>query len=78
MGLQQPTASYDTVDYVSSLQSTQRYHENQVEGQVQNCQKSPHSGRNSSFTSTKGLLNEPGQNNCFLNSAVQVRKYILC
>lgn len=25
------------------------------------------------FTSTKGLLNGPGQNNCFLNSAVQVR-----
>ncbi|EEZ97283.2 uncharacterized protein ec isoform X1 [Tribolium castaneum] len=24
------------------------------------------------FTSTKGLLNGPGQNNCFLNSAVQV------
>ncbi|KAJ9581717.1 hypothetical protein L9F63_023105, partial [Diploptera punctata] len=23
------------------------------------------------FTSTKGLLNGPGQNNCFLNSAVQ-------
>ncbi|GAB6031110.1 hypothetical protein CHUAL_007918 [Chamberlinius hualienensis] len=28
--------------------------------------------RNSSFTQTKGLLNHPGQNNCFLNSAVQV------
>lgn len=29
-------------------------------------------------TTTKGLLNEPGQNNCFLNSAVQVsaKKYI--
>ena len=25
-----------------------------------------------SFNSAKGLLNEPGQNNCFLNSAVQV------
>lgn len=25
-----------------------------------------------SFTSTKGLLNGPGDNNCFLNSAVQV------
>ncbi|KAL0280887.1 UNVERIFIED_CONTAM: hypothetical protein PYX00_002051 [Menopon gallinae] len=25
------------------------------------------------FTNTKGLLNGPGQNNCFLNSAVQVR-----
>ena len=26
------------------------------------------------MTTTKGLLNAPGQNNCFLNSAVQVRK----
>nr|CAH7715492.1 unnamed protein product [Callosobruchus chinensis] len=26
----------------------------------------------STFTSTKGLLNGPGQNNCFLNSAVQL------
>ena len=25
-----------------------------------------------SFTNNKGLLNAPGQNNCFLNSAVQV------
>ena len=25
-----------------------------------------------SFTTTKGLLNGPGENNCFLNSAVQV------
>lgn len=29
-----------------------------------------------SFTSTKGLLNGPGQNNCFLNSAVQVSKHV--
>ena len=28
-----------------------------------------------SFTTTKGLLNGPGENNCFLNSAVQVRKF---
>ena len=28
--------------------------------------------RDQSFTNTKGLLNAPGQNNCFLNSAVQV------
>jgi ferredoxin len=28
------------------------------------------------FTSTKGLLNGPGQNNCFLNSAVQVGIFI--
>lgn len=26
-----------------------------------------------SMAYTKGLLNGPGQNNCFLNSAVQVR-----
>lgn len=33
-----------------------------------------------SLAPTKGLLNEPGQNSCFLNSAVQVRKffYLLC
>jgi hypothetical protein len=30
-----------------------------------------------SFTSTKGLLNGPGQNNCFLNSAVQVSQPVL-
>lgn len=28
-----------------------------------------------SMAYTKGLLNGPGQNNCFLNSAVQVRIY---
>ena len=28
-----------------------------------------------SFTTTKGLLNGPGENNCFLNSAVQVRPF---
>jgi len=28
------------------------------------------------FTNTKGLLNGPGQNNCFLNSAVQVRTFL--
>lgn len=33
--------------------------------------------RNSmSITNTKGLLNMPGQNNCFLNSAVQVNKIV--
>lgn len=30
------------------------------------------------FTSTKGLLNGPGQNNCFLNSAVQVSQFDSC
>lgn len=34
--------------------------------------------RNSiSITNTKGLLNMPGQNNCFLNSAVQVSVFII-
>lgn len=70
MGLQQQAASQDTVDFAGYLQSTQCH---QTEGQVQGCQKSPHQEHNSSFTSTKGLLNGPGQNNCFLNSAVQVR-----
>lgn len=74
MGLQQQAASQDTVDFAGYLQSTQCHHGNQAEGQVQGCQKSPHREHNSSFTSTKGLLNGPGQNNCFLNSAVQVRK----
>lgn len=31
-----------------------------------------------SLAPTKGLLNEPGQNSCFLNSAVQVRKNFIC
>ena len=30
-----------------------------------------------SLTSTKGLLNPAGQNNCFLNSAVQVRSNVV-
>lgn len=72
MGLQQQAASQDTVDFAGYLQSAQCHHGNQTEGQVQSCQKSPHREHNSSFTSTKGLLNGPGQNNCFLNSAVQV------
>ncbi|XP_011690819.1 PREDICTED: uncharacterized protein LOC105451824 isoform X1 [Wasmannia auropunctata] len=70
MGLQQQAASQDTVDFAGYLQSAQCH---QAEGQVQGCQKSPHREHNSSFTSTKGLLNGPGQNNCFLNSAVQYR-----
>ncbi|KYM85474.1 hypothetical protein ALC53_04717 [Atta colombica] len=74
MGLQQQAASHDTVDFASYLQSTQCH---QTEGQVQGCQKSPHREHNSSFTSTKGLLNGPGQNNCFLNSAVQIANLIL-
>jgi hypothetical protein len=71
MGLQQQAASQDTVDFAGYLQSAQCHHGNQTEGQ--SFQKSPHREHNSSFTSTKGLLNGPGQNNCFLNSAVQVR-----
>ncbi|XP_076175359.1 ubiquitin specific peptidase echinus isoform X1 [Ptiloglossa arizonensis] len=74
MGLQQPAASQDTVDYSGYLQSSQchQIHGNQPNGQVQSSQKSPSNDHNTSFTSTKGLLNGPGQNNCFLNSAVQV------
>ncbi|XP_043516223.1 uncharacterized protein LOC122531946 isoform X2 [Frieseomelitta varia] len=74
MGLQQPAASQDTVDYTGYLQSTQchQVHGSQANGQIQPAQKSPSNDHNTSFTSTKGLLNGPGQNNCFLNSAVQV------
>ncbi|XP_017787950.1 PREDICTED: uncharacterized protein LOC108570580 [Habropoda laboriosa] len=74
MGLQQPAASQDTVDYAGYLQSTQchQIHGSQANGQIQSTQKSPSNDHNTSFTSTKGLLNGPGQNNCFLNSAVQV------
>ncbi|KZC09920.1 Inactive ubiquitin carboxyl-terminal hydrolase 54 [Dufourea novaeangliae] len=74
MGLQQPAASQDTVDYSGYLQSSQchQIHGNQATGQIQSAQKSPSNDHNNSFTSTKGLLNGPGQNNCFLNSAVQV------
>ena len=35
--------------------------------------KSYQPGSMLSLALTKGLLNEPGQNSCFLNSAVQVR-----
>ncbi|XP_033333800.2 ubiquitin specific peptidase echinus isoform X1 [Megalopta genalis] len=74
MGLQQPAGSQDTVDYSGYLQSSQchQIHGNQPSDQIQTSQKSPASDHNNSFTSTKGLLNGPGQNNCFLNSAVQV------
>lgn len=74
MGLQQQAASQDTVDFAGYLQSAQCHHGNQT-AEGQNCQKSPRREHNSSFTSTKGLLNGPGQNNCFLNSAVQVREF---
>ena len=37
-----------------------------------NLAKSYQPGSMLSLAPTKGLLNEPGQNSCFLNSAVQV------
>ncbi|KAG7213173.1 hypothetical protein KM043_002488 [Ampulex compressa] len=67
MGLQQQAASQDTVDYAGYLQSSH--------GQIQIAQKPQSKDHNASFTSTKGLLNGPGQNNCFLNSAVQERVF---
>lgn len=38
--------------------------------------KSYQPGSMISLALTKGLLNEPGQNSCFLNSAVQVSEVI--
>lgn len=35
----------------------------------------PNSRMSITFNSSKGLTNAPGQNNCFLNSAVQVMNY---
>lgn len=72
---QQQLKSQDTVDYSMYLQSghnqkiiksTDQYHQHHV------SQKQDIRDHNASFTTTKGLLNRPGQNNCFLNSAVQV------
>ncbi|KAF7992380.1 hypothetical protein HCN44_001705 [Aphidius gifuensis] len=78
MGLpHQQIKSQDTVDYPMYLQSNQnrniinstdQYHHHQHNVN----QKQDIFDHNASFTSTKGLLNRPGQNNCFLNSAVQV------
>ncbi|OXU27305.1 hypothetical protein TSAR_003189 [Trichomalopsis sarcophagae] len=65
MGLQHQATSQDTVDYAGYLQQHHRQHHLLHERQQQVDQ-------NASFTSTKGLLNGPGQNNCFLNSAVQI------
>lgn len=39
--------------------------------------KSYQPGSMLSLALTKGLLNEPGQNSCFLNSAVQVKNHFL-
>lgn len=39
--------------------------------------KSYQPGSMISLALTKGLLNEPGQNSCFLNSAVQVSEVVL-
>lgn len=76
MGLQQQqNESHDTVDFAGYHQSN---HNRRICGllperqQIQNANMSP-KDFNTSFPSTKGLLNGPGQNNCFLNSAVQVR-----
>ncbi|XP_033229573.1 uncharacterized protein LOC117181114 [Belonocnema kinseyi] len=77
MGLQQQTqaAPQDTVDYSGYLQSS---HNHQIHGkqserqQLQVGQNILAKDHNTSVASTKGLLNGPGQNNCFLNSAVQV------
>ncbi|KAK2582813.1 hypothetical protein KPH14_008900 [Odynerus spinipes] len=77
MGLQQQAASQDTVDFADYLKPSTQYHqvhESRAIAQSQVEQKSPHRDHNTSFTSTKGLLNGPGQNNCFLNSAVQIQK----
>lgn len=81
MGLpqQQQFSSQDNVDYATYLQSShnRKVHINQSDLQYQlvNNQKHDIKDHNTSFTTTKGLLNGPGQNNCFLNSAVQVIKY---
>ena len=77
MGLQQQSqgAPQDTVDYAGYLQSSHSHqiHDKQSERHhLQGGQKLLAKDHNSSVTSTKGLLNGPGQNNCFLNSAVQV------
>lgn len=40
--------------------------------------KSYQPGSMMSLALTKGLMNEPGQNSCFLNSAVQVRAVSCC
>lgn len=40
--------------------------------------KSYQPGSMMSLALTKGLMNEPGQNSCFLNSAVQVRPVSYC
>lgn len=69
MSLQQQAAaatrSQDSVDYASYLQQ----HQQQRRRSFHVHEANEH---NASFSSTKGLLNGPGQNNCFLNSAVQV------
>lgn len=43
-----------------------------------NLGKSYQPGSMLSLAPTKGLLNEPGQNSCFLNSAVQVSVFSRC
>ncbi|KAK0086492.1 hypothetical protein PV325_003106 [Microctonus aethiopoides] len=83
MGLpqQQQFSSQDNVDYATYLQSShnRKVHINQSDLQYQlvNNQKHDIKDHNTSFTTTKGLLNGPGQNNCFLNSAVQFSVFSL-
>ena len=36
--------------------------------------KKKRNNSSASIAANKGLLNEPGENNCFLNSAIQVGK----
>jgi len=60
---------------------TKRYNEYNEQDTLYRCMKEYNHGPNSrmsiTFNSSKGLTNAPGQNNCFLNSAVQVSTYWL-
>jgi len=52
-----------------------------VQDTLYHCMKDYKHGPNSrmsiTFNSSKGLTNAPGQNNCFLNSAVQVLEVLV-
>ncbi|XP_015115675.1 uncharacterized protein LOC107040218 [Diachasma alloeum] len=73
--LQQEIACDNTLDYSKYLQSPHhskiinQHTQNPVQSQNDQLNGGDH---NTSFNGTKGLLNKPGQNNCFLNSAIQV------
>lgn len=80
MGMQQQTLpQQDSVVYNGYRGSSKNQHLAKQPGperqQLQGGQQTSPGDHNASFTSTKGLLNGPGQNNCFLNSAVQVRSW---